>query len=355
MNTNYVEQSLKAIGKDEKLRTRFLEFIKEVEKELAYNGKGSVRDDVTRHLVDALFEKDDFVIKSNSSGIKYKFLTGIGSKVAREFLLSTPDVPEFAWEPQTTKLLLHLSKNAKNVVIGGAYFGDQALPIAKQIEGGSGVVHAFDLNETQLSVLRENMSLNNIKNIEVVPMGLWNDSATFLNLSETDDQAFASPSTDTNSSNTITIDEYVAKNNLPGVDLIMLDIEGSELMVLQGAQQQLSKETGYPNIVFEIHSSYVDWSNGLNETPIAKLLTSHGYKLYSVRDFQGNYDMQGNAIELTLPEETVIDGPPHGFNMMAIKDESIISNSLFKMCRNVSPKYILHKDPSIHHHTDGFK
>jgi FkbM family methyltransferase len=353
MNKSNLENSLRVIGKDEELRNKFLAFIKDVESNLSYNG--GVRDDITRYLVDALFEKDDFVIKSNQSGIKYKFLTGIGSKVAREFLLSMPEIPEFAWEPQTTKLLLYLSQNAKNVVIGGAYFGDQALPIAKQIQEKSGIVHAFDLNEAQLSILRENLSLNNLENIKIVLKGLWNDSKTFLNLSETDDLAFATPSTDSNQSNTVTIDEYVEKNKIEGVDLIMLDIEGSELNVLMGAENQLKKELGYPNIVFEIHNSYVDWSEGLGNTQIAKYLKSFGYKLYSVRDFQGNYDMKGKAIELIKPEDTVTDGPKHGFNMLAIKDETLIDNSLFTMTKGVSPKYILHKSPALHHHMDGFK
>ena len=353
MNEGKLENSLKVIGKNEQLRKKFLDFIKEFEKTLPYTG--SIRDDITRHLVDALFEKDDYIIKSNKSGIKYKFMTGLGSKVAREFLLSTPEIPEYAWEPQTTKLLLYLSREAKNVIIGGAYFGDQALPIAKQIEEHAGTVHAFDLNEVQISVLNENLALNNLKNVKTVLKGLWKDSNTFLNLSETDDLAFASPSDDSNSSNTITIDEYVEESGIDRVDLIMLDIEGSELNVLTGAEKQLRRESGYPNIVFEIHSSYVDWSEGLDKTPIAKFLKSFGYKLYSVRDFQGNYDMQGKAIELIKPEYTVLDGPAHGFNMLAVKDETLLNNSIFKMCDNVSPKYIIHKTPTLHHHSDGFK
>lgn len=90
-----IEKSLRIIGKNEELRNKFISFIKEVEVRLSYNG--SVRDDVTRYLVDALFGKDDFVIKPIQSGLKYKFSTGIGSKIAREFLLSTPEIPEFAW------------------------------------------------------------------------------------------------------------------------------------------------------------------------------------------------------------------------------------------------------------------
>jgi len=59
-------------------------------------------------------------------------------------------------------------------------------------------------------------------------------------------------------------------------------------------------------------------------------------------------------LELIRPEDTVLDGPPHGFNMVAVKDTTILENDLFKMVKNVSPKYILHKDPSLHHHTEGF-
>jgi hypothetical protein len=134
----------------------------------------------------------------------------------------------------------------------------------------------------------------------------------------------------------------------------MLDIEGSEYEVLKGAVNQLSNKELYPNIVFEIHSSYVDWSKGLLNTPIFELLTSHGYTMYCIRDFQANFDMVNKAIELIKPEETVLEGPKHGFNVLAIKDSEILNNPLFKFVSNVSPKYILHKSPLIHHHTDGF-
>ena len=250
-------------------------------------------------------------------------------------------------------MLLYLAKNVKNIVIGGAYFGEQVLPIAKRIEEHSGIVHAFDLNEKQLSILKENLVLNDLKNVNIVHKGLWNDSKTFLNLSEINDFAFAMPSSDSMLSNTITIDEYIEENKMEGVDLIMLDIEGSELNVLNGARNQLKKDSGYPNVVFEIHNAYVDWSDGLDNTPIAKYLKSYGYTLYAIRDFQGNYDMRGKPIELINPEDTVTDGPKHGFNMLAIKDKNLINNNLFKICKNVSPKYILHKNPALHHHTDG--
>lgn len=351
---NNLENSLRLIGKNEKLRNKFIEFIKEVESNLEYSGKGSVRDDVTRFMADALFEKDDYLIKEVQGGLRYKFYTGIGSKIAREFLLSSPTIPEYAWEPQTSKLLLHLSKNAKNVFIGGAYFGDQAIPIAEVIKGNQGRVFAFDLNEKQIGVLGENCKLNDLNNIVPELKGLWKDDNTFLNITDTDDLAFAVPADDNNESNTTTIDSYIEKNNLEGVDLIMIDVEGSEYNILLGAEKQLSRTEGYPNIVFEVHRAYVDWSDGLGNIPIIKLLRSHGYHVFSVRDFQANFDMKGKPVEIIEPEKTFIEGAPHGFNMMAVKDLSLIKDELFSICENVSPKYIPHKDPALHHHKQGF-
>lgn len=315
-----------------------------------------MRDDVTKYLVDALFEKDDFKVKATKDGIKFKFPVGVGSKVSREFLLSTPEIPEFAWEPQTTRLLLHLAKNSKNVIVGGAYFGDQSIPIAKLIEKNNGVVHAFDLNEMQCNTLQENASLNHLKNIKSVHSGLWNDSNTYLNLSDTDDLAFATPSSDINKSNTITIDEYVEKNSLGSVDLIMLDIEGSEFNVLLGAKKQLGRPVeDSPNIIFEIHSSYVNWDKGLEETEIVKYLRSIGYEMFSIRDFQGNYDLSNKKIELIPLISTVLEGPKHGFNIVAVKNKELLQDDMFRYCENVSPKYIVHKSPALHHPIDGLK
>jgi len=268
--------------------------------------------------------------------------------------MSTPGIPQFVWEPQTTSLLLYLSGFGKNVIVGGAYFGDQAILLADKIKNESSVVYAFDLNDKQLEILKKNSSRNKITNLNIVNKGLWSNSTTFLNLSDDDDLAFATQVDNSDRSNTVTIDEYMAKNNISTVGLIMLDIEGSELEVLKGAEQQLQKPAGEcPNIVFEIHRTYVNWDNGLDNTDIVKYLHSFGYKIYSLRDFQGNYDMKGKKIELIPLSETYLQGPPHGFNMVAVKDETILENEIFSFCSGVSPKYLVHKDPQLHHPMNG--
>ena len=347
-----LRESLKKIGKNKVLTNLFIQFVKEVETKLEH--EGSVRDDVTKHLIDSIFEQGDTFIKSTSLGSNFKFPVGVGSKVSREFLLSNPEIPEYAWEPQTTKLLLHLAKNTKNVFVGGAYFGDQVIPIAQMITENGGIVHAFDLNKLQHELLKINTELNDLNNVNAVLAGLWNDSSTHLNLSESDDLAFATPSTDDKESNTVTIDEFVISNKISNVDLIMLDIEGSEYNALLGAKAQLAKPEGKcPNIIFEIHNSYVDWDNGLDKTNITKFLASFGYHMFSVRDFQGNYDLKNKKIELIPLTATYLKGPPHGFNIVALKNTEILTGDQFRYCDNVSPKYLVHKDPALHHPIDG--
>ncbi len=354
MSSGEIAKALALIGENKELRNSFIEWCRSVESKLEY--KGSIRDDITKFLIDAIYTNISFEKKGLKNGLTFEFMPNVHSKVAREFIMSTPVIPDHVWEPQTSKLLVYLSTRAKNVVIGGAYFGDQTILVADHIKKNGGVVHAFELNEKQSEILRRNATINHLDNVIVVNKGLWNNNDTFLNLSDTDDLAFASiaEADKGREANTTTIDTYVKQKGLPGVDLIMLDIEGSEFNALQGAENHLKKDAGIaPNIIFEVHRSYVDWSNGLHNTEIVKYLESFGYKLYSLRDLQANYDLRGLPIELVLPEHTYLEGPPHGFNMLAIKDVSLIKNDTFRICKNVSPKYLTHKDPALHHPESG--
>jgi len=272
------------------------------------------------------------------------------SKIARDFILSTPAVPDHVWEPQTTRLLLHFARGVRHVVIGGAYFGDQALLVAQAIAGSGGTVHAFEPSERNLELLVHNARLNGLQNVRAHRLGLW-DRATRLKL--VGDDALASSSevaADAEGTfETTMIDEY-RKGLDRHVGLIMLDIEGGEMKALRGAHGHLSLPRGQaPNVVFEIHSQYVDWSRGLERTEIVEYMQSLGYEVYSIRDAHSNVDLKGRPIEVVPAKDTYIGGPAHGFNMLAVKDASLLRDDVFRLRHHVSPKYLFHKDPALHH------
>ncbi|MBK7306104.1 MAG: FkbM family methyltransferase [Chitinophagaceae bacterium] len=257
-------------------------------------------------------------------------------------------MPNHVWEPQTTKLLLHFSTNAQNVIIAGAYFGDQAIPVANNIKS-TGVCHTFEPNKNNSDLIIENAGLNNLNNILINNLALWNKSNEKL-IFEGEDALASTVEAGTSSANvlhTITIDDYVAQNKVGKVDLLMIDVEGSEIKVLQGAVEMLKQNK--PVVVFETHSLYDDWSNGLQNSPSATLMKELGYEVFAVREFHQNIDTADMPIELLPLDRTYCETPPHhGFNMLAIPAQSLIENDLFRIVYDLSPKLILPKnDPKF--------
>jgi FkbM family methyltransferase len=313
-----------------------------------------VREEITGPIVDALFDDDQVIRKTLSNGVAFEFL--YRSKIARDFVMSTPEAPDHAWEPQTSRILVNLAKRAKQVVIGGAYFGDHAVLIAREIASRGGVVHAFEPNNEQRAMLTRNAELNGLTNIVPRPEGLWSDSSTNLKLVGYDSFASAevAEAGAEDGFKTVTIADYLKANGVAQLDLIVIDIEGAELGALKGAGPFLAMPAGQaPDILFEVHRHYVDWSNGLLETEIARLLAGHGYHLFALRDFNSNYDLAGKPIELIPADAIHLEGPPHGFNMVATKDPATFQGEMFRIVKDVSPKLLRHKDPALHHPVGG--
>lgn len=324
-------------------RDGFIEALVSFEKK-AGHPQLNVRDTVSGPLADELFMGEHFS-KTLQNGLKINFV--YNSKIAREFLMCDPGVPNHVWEPQTTKLLLHFSNNAKNVIIAGAYFGDQAIPVANNIKD-TGVCHTFEPNKNNSDLIIENAALNKLNNILINNLALWNKSNEKLVFEGEDALASTVKATGSaaNALHTITIDDYVSQNKVGKVDLLMIDVEGSEIKVLQGAVDMLKKDK--PVVVFETHSLYDDWSNGLQNSPSAILMKELGYEVFAVREFHQNIDTGDMPIELLPLERTYCETPPHhGFNMLAVPSKSFIENRLFRIVYDLSPKLILPKNDPL--------
>jgi hypothetical protein len=49
----------------------------------------------------------------------------------------------------------------------------------------------------------------------------------------------------------------------------------------------------------------------------------------------------------------VIGGPPHGFNLLAVKMRARLDAAVFRIVHGVSPKLLHHRDPRIFAPLDG--
>lgn len=342
--------SLAKIGADPALRAAQLEMLRQVEKTMA-RPDFDVREEVTGPIVDALHEGVGTLSRRLRGGIDFHF--HYRSKIARDFVMSPEAEPDHVWEPQTTKLLVRLGRDKKHVVIGGAYSGDQAILLAHAMaRSDGGICHCFEPNRDQMAMLKRNAEANRLTNLAFNQMGLWDRDNFRLVL--VGDDSFAHPeaaadSDDPDAFPTVTINSYGAQAGIDALGLIMLDIEGAELAALRGADRYLGMPAGQaPHVIFEVHRHYVDWSNGLENTDIARYLGGHGYSLFAVRDYQSNVPMGDAPIELIRPQDTYLEGPPHGFNMLAVKDEAVLDGPAFRFRKGVSPKLLFHRDPRLH-------
>lgn len=343
-----LRRALHILGRDIRLRRELMDWLTEAESRFADGIP--VRDEVTGPIVDALHDDMDHYEKTLSDGTKFEFL--YRTKIARDFLLSRPTHPDHVWEPQTTRLLCYLAaQSTGDVLIGGAYFGDHAVILGRQLMTQGRQVHCFEPNSDQRAMLERNCSVNGLTNLEIHGLGLWDESSKMLQLAGFDSFANAIPAIEGEEGfQTISIDDYLAKASRP-ISLLMLDIEGAEFQALVGATRTLRSD--HPNIVFEVHRDYVDWSEGLESTPICQMLLREGYRLFAVRDFNTNVDMRGHHIELVPAATVYLDGPPHGFNMLAVPTGISLGKPLFRIVDGVSPKLLKHKEPSLHHPIDG--
>lgn len=138
-----------------------------------------------------------------------------------------------------------LKANPGDVVIdGGSAWGDTALMFSEKV-GSSGRVVAVECMDDVLALFHENMAMNveAASRIELIKAAIWSssdDQVSFVR-NGPGSRVVANAGTSTSDQPTITIDEIVRRLSLAKVNLIKLDVEGSELAAFKGAADTLKR------------------------------------------------------------------------------------------------------------------
>ncbi|EFI34215.1 methyltransferase FkbM family [Desulfonatronospira thiodismutans ASO3-1] len=352
-----LETALARIGVSEQARPKMISALREVE-DCLMDIDFDARLELVAPVLDALHRDVHILekkvrIEPELPVLHFKYY--YRSAIARGLVLSRPEISDHVWEPQTTRLFLHLVRGASAVAIGGAYFGDHALLAGQMLQFSENTrtarVHCFEMNSEQLDLCRVNARENKVSNLVFHHKALYSRSGVHLGLTGDDAAACAhevSPNTD-DAVPAVTLQEVAQEHGLDSFQVIMLDIEGGELEALKGGEAFLTLPPGQaPDIIFEVHRHYMDWSAGLDNTDIVRYLRSYGYHVFAVRDYQSNVDLRGYPVELVSPETAYLQGPPHGFNMVAVKRVSRLQGPQFRFVEHVSPKLLFHRDPALH-------
>jgi FkbM family methyltransferase len=160
----------------------------------------------------------------------------------------------------------------------GGCWGDTALYFSSKV-GEKGRVYSFEFIPNNINIFNKNLSLNPLlaQRINLVPNPVANVSNKQIYYIDKGPSSIVSDvplEQNTKEALTISIDDFVEKHKLERVNLIKMDIEGSEKSALEGALNTIKKFK--PKLAISIYHSMEDFS----QIPNWILDLQMDYKLY---------------------------------------------------------------------------
>lgn len=167
----------------------------------------------------------------------------------------------------------------------GANIGYYAI-LASPIVGKSGLIYCFEPSNAIFHRMVENFDLNKVRNTQNIKMGLSNEvtkSTFYLGNKENWGMGSLTPndasSGETEIINVMSLDKFVLANNLYKIDVIKIDVEGSEFKILQGAMSTLS--IYQPVVLIEV-SNVLLKTNDASADDIYTSFQSIGFDAYEI-------------------------------------------------------------------------
>jgi len=166
----------------------------------------------------------------------------------------------------------------------GANIGFHTIFASKILAPKGGVVYAFEPFESNYERLNNNLHLNKISNCTIEQFGLYNEEKTVeicIGGLGTGNVSLASQGQYKQDIHLIRFDDYVTSNNIKKIDVIKMDIEGAELMALQGMVSAIEKFQ--PVIILEINPM---WTKRMDTstTELIEYLHSLDYKIFPLQE-----------------------------------------------------------------------
>ena len=190
-------------------------------------------------------------------------------------------------EPEVQSYLKSSLKQGDVFIDVGANFGFHTI-LASRLVGNTGHIAAFEPSPENLKILRYHCRVNSLKNVKVYPDAVGdnpNSSVEFVlvdggkhssnsltisgdvpHLSESQKTVINVPMT--------TLDDFCQSHQI-FPNLIKIDVEGAELLVLQGARKII--EQNRPNIIIGIHPFWMP--EGQIPENVIDFFNSYNYKI----------------------------------------------------------------------------
>lgn len=193
---------------------------------------------------------------------------------------------EYKSEAVAQAYLFQCIRKGMTILDIGANIGYYTIQFAYRV-GLTGTVHAFEPVSSTFALLQENIALNKLTNVAANRLALANspgEKVIYLSGRENTGQSSLTPpeaaSGVQEQVEAKTVDQYLAEMNIARVDLVKIDVEGSELVVLKGMKKLLAKSDG-PVLFIEI--SHITLArHRVKPGQVIDYLNRYGYEPYKI-------------------------------------------------------------------------
>lgn len=199
--------------------------------------------------------------------------------------IGLPLLVKHSYEPKQTQLFLDIISPGNVVLDIGANVGYYTILSSSKV-GNKGRVFAFEPNPETFKLLSENVKLNQCSNVTLEKKAISNvvgrvylDCQRF-NKGDSSISHYKSDKTLTTES--ITLDCFVKTYPQVFVDVIKMDIEGSEIMVLNAARTAFNRWKSC-KLFIEYNPSSLSRYGG-SEKELISLIQNHGFKITKIID-----------------------------------------------------------------------
>lgn len=193
-----------------------------------------------------------------------------------------PQMRNGIYEPNIQILFCNLIKPGMVVCDIGANFGQHTVVLSKLV-GPTGRVFAIEASPINVEYIRRTVEINNLTNVEIIERGVWSHEAelTFSHVDNAEATSFCSnkenirtiepnPNCKYQTIRVSALDDLVDSD----IDFIKLDIEGSELFAIEGAQNCLKRKSP---MLIELNAFTSKTFMGVEIIDIIEYMVSHEY------------------------------------------------------------------------------
>jgi FkbM family methyltransferase len=231
-----------------------------------------------------------------------EFACDMADSIAREVCLTG------MYEPPVTRIFQQQLAPGGTVVDAGANWGYFSLLVAPSV-GPSGMVIALEPDPRQFDALSRNVALNRFTQITPlrVAVGAREGQATLIGYEDDEANRGVSRIADAATSGQrfevrcATLDALTAASPARRVDLVKIDVEGSEWDALSGMRDGLASRH-YGAIVLELHPDLLR-ARGADAAACVRMLLDHGYRGWTIDLSPGAYR---RAMSAALPDGALL-------------------------------------------------